>query len=272
MRKEGKFTVHNSIDTLPSAVLRPQAYLDMAGNWNSSRFLSVVNPVTNKEYTSVTNRYVIKQHSDAINEVEKAIAANPEYGDYKRCIKTYSEDGKMVARYDFINSPVTIDAGDKICPSITVRNDYACSWVFTVIFGAFRVICSNGLVIGDVGMRFKRKHTFICQEFNSDMLEKGMHTFSEQKGIWQGWLNDLWSREKVDDTLKKMDIVPDKTGYNKVTKLKETGTGITIDGSLVIGGAVSKWIFFNILSQYITHHVKSISRKVMLEDKIRRLF
>jgi hypothetical protein len=266
------YKVYNDISDLPTVSLRPQAFLNSRGEFETSRFLSVVDDRTGKEYAPVTGRYVPVQHSKALNDVEMAIAENPEYGETKRCIRVYGAGAKMVAEYKFPERPVTIDNGDDVIPSITIRNDYGSAWSYSVMFGAFRLICSNGLVIGDIGLRFKRKHTFICNSFNTQMLSKGMHVFSEQKNIWQGWLNDMWTTEKVNDTLKKMDIVPEKTCFNEVTGMHEIGTDMTIANELTVHGVISKWIFYNILSQYITHHVKSITRKVYLEEKIKRLF
>jgi hypothetical protein len=35
---------------------------------------------------------------------------------------------------------------------------------------------------------------------------------------------------------------------------------------------ITKWILFNLITQFITHKVKSIQRKFNLENKLRRMF
>lgn len=47
---------------------------------------------------------------------------------------------------------------DKINLSLTLRNSYDCVWAGQVLLGAFRLVCSNGLVIGESFFRRKQIH------------------------------------------------------------------------------------------------------------------
>jgi hypothetical protein len=76
------------------------------------------------------------------------IEANEDLGACTVSIEFYNAFGRMRTAYCFHEIKVDLTEGDPVNPEIHLFNSYDVSWPFTLILGAFRMVCSNGLVIG----------------------------------------------------------------------------------------------------------------------------
>jgi len=261
-----KVNYHNDPSTLPNAVTSDVLYhtpdMRQAGGYTA-----IINPDTNDLFSIVSPKYKIVKHIDILSKVEDAIVKHIEYGAPKRTIATFENGARMQAKYIFPDVSVNIKGADNIHPSIEIRNGYDGMWGFGVMFGAFRLVCSNGLVIGQKELNFRKKHFNPAQQFLSqDMLSDSMEAFSEKTEIWKTWAENVMEQAQIAKAMEDMDLREKEVdGINNVI---ETSTGIT----LLANQVVTKWIFFNILSQYITHHVSSINRQVELEARMRKIF
>ena len=64
----------------------------------------------------------------------------------------------ILVKYEFSKHKITISNGDVCTPEIVWQNSYDGTVGLNIIAGAFRLVCTNGLVIGVVADKYKNKH------------------------------------------------------------------------------------------------------------------
>ena len=217
----------------------------------------------------VSPGYQLVKHEDAIETVIQAIDKSPEFGKYDIETDIFGGGGKMKTKITFPDVKYNIGKGDPINPTIDIKNSYDTGWQYEVRFGAFRLICSNGLVIGKSFAFYVKKHTqSLDQEAVQQILIKGMEEFSEQTGIWKKWADRVTTSSEYEYAMKELDLT--KKEQEAVHEQVEISSNLMLDDMKT--KSLSYWVFFNILSQYITHHVTSPIRKAKLESRARKIF
>lgn len=236
---------------------------------------AIVNPETDEIFTIVGDDYDIVAHEDVAKLVGEAAHSFPEYGNPTTQItlinggvsgKVYGSKMAIKVQFEKIQHNISKNkaVGDYVNPVIHFFNSYDQSWALKGIFGAFRLVCSNGMVIGEKFAHYRKEHH---QNASIDdlrnVIQVGMTNYSERVELWKGWLDII-----LDDKTKT-DIIDDmgfnKTETEEITELQEEASHQTVNDT------INKWIFVNILTQYITHHVKSDLKKIKLQDKLGRL-
>lgn len=230
---------------------------------------AIVNPDNNHVYSVLTNKYEITQHEEIMEIVNNAIANNTDYGDPVEKVQLYENGAKMRASLIFEDVEVTIDKGDKIHPQIEIFNSYDGGWARKIMFGAFRVVCSNGLVIGEKAFEFKQKHIQIFDEIAvGKAINASMEKFSEQHKVWEQWVDRVTTPEEYEKVITDLNL--SKKDQDAIAQEVEISSNITMDDLRT--KTLSKWMFFNILCQYFTHSVKSHLRRAQIENAMRRTF
>jgi hypothetical protein len=123
------------------------------------------------------------------------------------------------------------------------------------MFGAFRVVCSNGLVVGEKFFQGSAVHS-IGSNRDSILidLDEALHRFSTQTGIWKGWLKKelslahLNSAEEIGLTKENHDYIVEETSNNPKIDL---------------------WTFYNLMTFVITHRMQSLNRQVQSWNRLR---
>ena len=108
----------------------------------------VLSCMTN-EYQLVTNQEIFDASKDALRKV----------GAIEREVKVLNDGRRTVWRYTIPKVKVKIAANDYVNPEIMLRNSYDGSWEIGVIAGAYRLVCSNGMVIGVVLSKKTNRHS-----------------------------------------------------------------------------------------------------------------
>lgn len=232
--------------------------------------------ITNEEgsylYTIVSNQYKLIQHEDILTMVGECINENIEYGKYTEEQSFTHFGGRMRAQFKFPEAEVEITHNgkpDTVNPQIEVFNSYDTSWKFQLLFGAFRLICSNGLVIGEKVLHLQKRHIeslSLDREVIKAVLIQYMRTFSEQKEIWKNWVDRTISQAEAKEIVEKR-LNFGKTGIEEISSEIELSSGQSIESKVI-----SYWIFYNILCQYITHKVNSINKQKLLYEQMRKIF
>jgi hypothetical protein len=241
---------------------------DAAGNIGQAlSYKAIVNPDNNKLYSILSKDYTILQHDDAISKVQEEIVKNPEFGEYKQEGPFYYKDGaRMEIKFIFPEVSIPIRKGDLVHPQVQVLNGYDGGWGFHIIFGAYRVVCSNGLTIGEKVLQVHQRHTQKVNEFlMGNILSDSMHQFSMQTEIWKTWIDKTI---EVEEANKKIELLHlSKKREEELRKEIEVSEGDIIEGQKVL----NQWIFFNILCQYASHRV-SANIRLELSKRIRKMF
>jgi len=116
---------------------------------SNGRLISVVG----KNYNLVQNRDIIPQYEDAI------MRSNLDTNGIQRNIQYSHSGARTVVDYTFPSHRVAITDGDELDLKISVLNSYDGSWKFMSMVGAFRLLCTNGQIIGNSFSSYYGKHT-----------------------------------------------------------------------------------------------------------------
>jgi len=133
----------------------------------ADKYKAIVNPESGKVYSIVSKDYKLLRHEDAVQRIESTINENLELGKHKTDTEFYNDGARMQRIYRFYEIPVEIKPGDTINPELQLFNSYDTSWPFIVILGAYRVVCSNGLVVGEKYLHLRKRHVSILTRWTS---------------------------------------------------------------------------------------------------------
>ena len=250
--------------TIPSATYAPV----FVGEDKSQavQYRAIVNKDEPDQIFSImTSRYKIVNHSEALQLADEAIARNPEFGESAKKIFLLNEGGKMEVKYTFPEVDVDIDGrGDIVNPQLIIRNSYDGGWKFGIMLGAFRIICSNGLVVGKKIYMLKQFHyENLLLENIAVELEKAMHNFSIQTKIWEKWVDRITTKDEFDDVITKLNPSQKESAHI----IEEVGKEENLRK-----GQLTLWMLYNIITAMITHQSRSQQKRILMEDKARKAF
>ena len=108
----------------------------------------VLSCVTNN-YKLVTNKTVDKASANVIKK---------EGGKLKE-VRTFGNGARSVVTWEFPDHKVNISESDGLTPEIVWQNSYDGTVGLNILAGAFRLICTNGAIIGVLADKYKNKHS-----------------------------------------------------------------------------------------------------------------
>ena len=107
----------------------------------------IVREDTGQVISCMTNEYNLIKNEQV---QDTALPIMTKYDAELKEVRTFSEGARSQWTWNFPNSTVDIGGGDMVNPTVTIRNSYDGSLEASATAGAFRLVCSNGMVIGIV--------------------------------------------------------------------------------------------------------------------------
>lgn len=255
----------------PNVVLEPLWWgrRPTTENRVNGRF-AIVDQNNGNVFNVCTEAYRPVYHELIIKNVEEAADAMPQFGKPVIDIKLLNDGARMKVNIMFPEVDYQVKAGDILHPTSDIKTSYDLFWKYVVDFGAYRLVCSNGLKVGEVFESFKKRHlTGLDPNILSDTLNSGMLKFDEQTQLWQ-----RWSETKVLDGIYEelwAELPFSKPEREKIENLKAAGTGTLLLPALK-SGELDMYEFYNVVTQYATHEVGSEMRKIEIGPKITAVF
>jgi len=227
--------------------------------WELADRLAVMDADSKKLFGIHSSDYRLVPHESGLALVEE-VAKNGErlFGPFKTDVEQYDEGRRMKATLTFFESDYLITKNgfeDKVNPTIEYYNSYDCVWAERLAFGAFRQVCSNGLVIGDKILQERVIHLGARPEDFFLDLEKSMEAFKGQTEQWTKWHGVIATDEHIEPAL---------TAFSDKQR-DEINEEILAEKKLTL------WLFYNVLTAMITHKVRSLQRRVVLNEHLRRV-
>jgi len=265
-RKEGHMSQNLLESPFPAVVMQPVYWGKGQKVFRSGRYQAVVDEKTNKLFSIVSSDYKLLRHEAAIEEIEKAIGATQNLGGYDVSTAFFNDGGRMLREYVFHDHPILIQRGDLIKPKLQLFNSYDLTWSFTVILGAYRLVCTNGLVVGEKLFHLKKRHVFHFETLNLvGEISTALTRFSKQAEEWKKWADLPLSKKACGTILETMAL--GKNGEEEINNtMDQEAAGFDRENFPI----VSLWIFFNILTWYITHRAASLNHRVAMEGRLRK--
>ena len=188
-------------------------------------------------YKLITNKQIIE-------------AANPiikKSGGKLKEVNVFGKGEKLHMNWHFPNHLVKLSNKDEMTPEIVIDNSYNGTVGVNIIAGAFRIICSNGLVIGVVAHKYKNKHiksNVSLDDFESvisQTIENTKHLMKEEFPV----LQDTKFRDRhVIDFLSMFPLQANEL----------------VTQALIANSPKSFWDLFNVGTNVLSHHMNRTSQ------------
>jgi len=177
----------------------------------------------------------------------------------------YNEGARMQTTYRFYETATEITLGDYVNPELHLFNSYDTSWPFIVILSAFRLVCTNGLVIGNKFLHLRKRHVYDFEQIDlGQQITSAMKRFRSQTNQWQKWTDRTVTEKDYKRILKVM-----KFGKNATMEIKARTIQEAEDLNDIGFPIMPLWIFYNIITWYITHRAVSLNHRVEMERRLR---
>lgn len=218
------------------------------------------------------NTYRLLPMSNILSELENTL-----FKDFKVTPHYKTLQDTFHVRYviENENTHKTINNNDIIKPTIELFHSYNGKQSFSLRFGIYRLICSNGLVIGlkDTISTYKHKNTNSVGEFFKNSLKgynKFLDSFEKQKKVYELLSEkeikiDTYSLQKNIDKITKNTLFPTKA------KNIKNGNGEILDTiireSKELNTKPNAWLLYNSLNYELNHN----KNYTMLPEKIQNI-
>lgn len=235
--------------------------------------VALVDRDTERTFAIVSDRYKLIPHQEVIDSMDQICAAFPEYGEPIKEVWLSNHGGRMKARYTFPEVDFEVRPGDVIHPTLETMASFDTSLAQKMLVGGFRMVCSNGMVVGKVLGEYKRKHTAgLDLERAKSILSNGMSEYSEANKLWQGYaerqalMSEVVSYEALPfQADEKAKIEREIKSKGKVLQWDE---GDTSKRKVEINA----WEAYNVFTAVASHDVKDITRQAKLLQGIAEIF
>jgi hypothetical protein len=248
----------------PQVAEQPVRWGKEGGLQRAKDHKAIVDLRTGKVFSIVSKDYRLIPHEEAIEKIEEVIHRNPAMVGYQVTTEFYNEGGRMRRKYRFPGITIQIREGDIVNMEFHLFNSYDLSWPFIVILGAYRLICTNGLVVTRQLYRFKRRHVFQLERLRLDRaLESSIRQLQLEAQVWREWAEIPMTLAVYDRVMRSVEF-----GKNATEEIEDriwNGRELEPDSAPL----VTLWAFYNVLTWYITHRVVSLNRRVELENRLR---
>jgi len=183
----------------------------------ASNYKAIVNPEIGKVYSIVSKDYKLIRHEDAVQRIESTIDENLELGKYKTDTEFYNDGARMRVIYHFYKKSIEIERGDTVSPEIHLSNSYDTTWPFIVLIGAFRFVCTNGLVVGEKYLHLRKRHVYHFDEMDlNKQVSTALKRFKLQTNQWKNWTGRQLTQKTYEKVMKTM-----KFGKNAMEVIEE---------------------------------------------------
>ena len=251
--------------TFPEVIEQPVMWGYYRDLHQADGYKALVDADTGKVFSIVSEDYKLIRHEQAIEQVEDAIHENPSFGRYDIQTITYNDGGRMCRKYIFSDISVKIREEDAVNPELQLFNSYDKTFPFILILGAFRLICSNGLVVGEQYLHVRKRHIYHFDAIDiKNQLSTAIERFELQTYLWKQWAVrqlTLGIYNKIMDQMK----YGTKAVEEIEEKIETEAEDFTDSGFPVM----SLWAFYNIMTWYITYRSASLNHRVEMEKRLR---
>lgn len=137
---------------------------------------AVVRTDINSTLGVVSNKYSLVSHEEVVNGFRNALKKT----DYTEKIEMARNGAFLFATYRLNSEKFEVQKGDVVSLQFVVKNSYDGMNSLQVMFGAFRLVCSNGMILGKEMFTYTKKHMGSESSLNKDFLIERITLLAEQ--------------------------------------------------------------------------------------------
>ena len=199
----------------------------------------IVREDTNKILSCMTNDYKVVTNEKIINFTEPIVKKR---GGLFKEAETFGHGARSVMKWHFPNEKVTVAEDDDLHPEIIIKNSYDGTVGVNVAAGAFRLVCSNGMVIGVVTNEYRNKHSIYNVSLDDlegiieSTIENTKYLFDEELPTF---INKQITERNIMDFIKMFPIQANSI----------------VTQRLIADRPKTFWDLFNVGTNVLTHHM-----------------
>ena len=226
---------------------------------------AIVDQDTGKVFCVTSKHYKFIQHESAIVQVEDALSKRRDFGDFSVLTEFYNDGGRMRRTHRFLEIASEVTKGDFVCPELHLFNSYDSEWPFVVLLGAFRIVCTNGLVVGQNLLYLRKRHMYELGEINvNEEVSTALKRFRLQVRHWKRWTGRHLTPRVYGMVLESMKLGIKARDEVEGEVFREA-EGFDPDGFPIL----TLWGFYNILTGHVTHNAVSLNHEVGMQSRLR---
>lgn len=197
---------------------------------------------------SVVGRgYGLVEHKTAIGVFDSVLRKS-----YKkepvRSVILVKDGARSYTTYN-VPEKIVLHGKDVVCIRLILQNSYDETKSMSIMLGGYRLVCSNGLVIGETLVRIVRKHTSGL-DINSlgDKVKEALEVFKTSgKALMDLSTITIVKEEEKEDMMKQM--IQRTFPKTYIDAIKE-------NHEEELQKAKTVWLFYNVITSWLTHHFR----------------
>jgi len=237
-------------------------------------YKAICDPAQDLVYAIVSDEYKLVQHQEVLNVIDQICLDHPEWGDPTRSVYLSPNGARKKAVWRFPDIQFEIRPGDVVNPTIEAFSSFDTSLAQHITLGGFRLVCSNGAVIGKMLAEYKRKHTSTLDLNIAGMtIDLGMQSYSKVAQLWQSYA----ARMALQSEYTLFEELPfhKNEKENILAGMQKVGTILKWDieeGKKVRKAEINSWEMYNLLTYEATHTVQDLARQARIFEGISKGF
>lgn len=232
---------------------------------------AIVDIKTDIPFSIVSDQYQLIYYEETVKMLEDiADELMEDFGPHETTIHLPYDKGRMRVELVFPEMEYEIKKGDHINPKMDVFRSYDLRWQYGGRFGAYRIICANGLTVGEVFASFKKRHIWALNPADlRDAIGEGISHYVEQTDIWKRWANRVLEPAEYEELWT---VLPFSENEKETMEaLPEAGSQIVLPEALN-RNELSLWDMHSVVTQFLTHEVAGEHRRVEIEPQVANAF
>ena len=229
---------------------------------------AVVDYDTGDVLSLCSNKYVLVHHEDILHQaILETEILDKTFGEPTINVQMMNNGARMLYNICWTNHAFDVKAGDPVVPLFRGFNSYDSSLKIGSEYGAMRLVCTNGMVVGEVDSSSSRRHLGdVSAQWVRNHIFAGVTAFTETTAFL-GYLAQKMIKSQ-DYEILWAELPFTQKEREKIEALPLLGfDGDTLQ-SHSLSGQVSAWMVQAALTQYNTHEMRSPNRSVEIAPKI----
>lgn len=125
-----------------------------AGKIKINDRLAIIREDTNESLGIVSKQYGLLEHKEVVNSFRNILKGQ----NVEEKIELQKKGAQLFATYTFPSSNIEVTKGDIVSMRLIAKNSYDSSSSFQIMLGAYRLVCSNGMIIGSHFFKITQRH------------------------------------------------------------------------------------------------------------------
>jgi hypothetical protein len=217
-----------------------------SGMHSSKGEQAVIRTDTNEIVKVHGARYHLIKNEDVYEDVQQTLFNHPDIDHNGVIIKDQvaRAGGLSIRSYIFPEHEIKMKAGDSTQLRINVINSYDGSSGLRICTGGYRLVCSNGQIIGDAISDYRTQHTSgFARQAVEPRIAASLTNFLNTGDQWRAWVNTPVSQDQVNAVLSRIAGDSDQLFETLVSYWKKE--------SKTLG--FNKWALYNVMTFWSTH-------------------